>query len=129
MSLFQRIKKFIQVYRLPYDVRPPYTHIVQAGDPVLRKPSDYVQRADIKSAEIQDVIFHKIVHTCILVLLLIHLKNVSSFIVHSIHEESYRRLQIRWAFRLSGRCSFTYIRPSSSAVSNTRTLHAGRNQS
>ena len=37
-------------------VDPPFRHIVQLGDPVLRVPCDPVLPADIKTGEVQEVI-------------------------------------------------------------------------
>ena len=35
---------------------PPYNHVVQIGDPVLRLPCDPIDPADIKSKEVKDII-------------------------------------------------------------------------
>ena len=37
-------------------VGPPYSHIVQLGDPVLRVKCDPVEASDIKSEEVQEII-------------------------------------------------------------------------
>lgn len=60
MSLFKRIRKFISVYRLPYEIKPPYTHIVQAGDPVLRKPAESLRKQDISTPQVTEVIIIRI---------------------------------------------------------------------
>ncbi|XP_065216559.1 peptide deformylase, mitochondrial-like [Planococcus citri] len=56
MNVIKRIKKFMAVYRLPYEIKPPYTHIVQAGDPVLRKPAEYLKKQDIETPQVQELI-------------------------------------------------------------------------
>lgn len=46
-NYLQRCFKLLSVYRLPYEVKPPYTHVVQVGDPVLRSRAEEIQRDDI----------------------------------------------------------------------------------
>lgn len=52
---FKRLLKALKVYKLPYENKPPYTHFVQIGDPVLRTPSTPVSRYDIHMAYVQEV--------------------------------------------------------------------------
>ena len=45
------------IFRSPnYRSSPPYNHIVQIGDPVLRVPCDPLDPADIRSKEVKEII-------------------------------------------------------------------------
>ena len=55
MNSLRRLRKMFNVYKLPYDVKPPYTHIVQVGDPILRSVSRNVPPAEIRSIDVQEV--------------------------------------------------------------------------
>lgn len=51
--------KLVHLYRsywLPINPKPPYDHVCQIGDPVLRNKAEMVKAEDIKSKEIQLII-------------------------------------------------------------------------
>lgn len=58
MNVFRKYWKRMSVFRLPYEIKPPYSHIIQIGDPVLRDSAVNVNRDDIKEEKIQKVIMY-----------------------------------------------------------------------
>lgn len=61
MQFINKIKKILKIGVLPYEVKPPYTHIVQIGDPVLRNTAQEVYPETIEKPEFQKVIISSIV--------------------------------------------------------------------
>lgn len=61
VDALMKIKKFFQISGLPYTITVPYTHVVQIGDPVLRRPAHLVDKDEISSDFVQ-----KVTYDCVL---------------------------------------------------------------
>lgn len=53
MQIINKIKKILKIGVLPYQIKPPYTHVVQIGDPILRNTAKEVNPETIKKPEFQ----------------------------------------------------------------------------
>lgn len=61
MQIINKIKKILKIGVLPYQIKPPYTHVVQIGDPILRNTAKEVNPETIKKPEFQKVNISSIV--------------------------------------------------------------------